>query len=64
MCRPRPSPIVAIIVAELAATPRPSIRIFQTLVGGKTGQEGAPGTVGAVPTASGASGRWSESRPS
>ncbi len=51
MWSPRLSPIVAIMVAELAATPRVSIRVFQTLVAGKTGQSGAPGSVGAVPTA-------------
>ena len=43
--------MVAIIVAEFAATPRPSIRVFQTLLAGKTGQNGAPGRVGAAPTA-------------
>ena len=43
--------MVAIIVAEFAATARPSIRVFQTLLAGKTGQNGAPGRVGAVPTA-------------
>ena len=51
MWSPRLSPMVAIIVAEFAATARPSIRVFQTLLAGKTGQNGAPGRVGAVPTA-------------
>ena len=49
MCRPRSRPIVLIRVAESAATGRPSIRTFQTLVAGKTGQFGAPGRVGAPP---------------
>ena len=47
MCRPRSSPIVVISVAEFEATARPSIRVFQTFVPGKTGQPGAPGSVGA-----------------
>ena len=50
MCRPRSRPIVAISVAELAATGRPSMRMFQTLVVGKIGQTGAPGTVGPLGT--------------
>src|SRR5262245_57520693 len=47
MCRPRSSPIEPIIVAESAATARPSMRTFQTLLAGKTGQAGAPGRLGA-----------------
>jgi hypothetical protein len=46
MCRPLPAPIVAIKVAEFAATGRPSIRTFQTLSIGKMEQFGAPGSVG------------------
>ena len=46
MCRPRSSPMAPIIVAEFAATARPSIGTFQTLSAGKIGQAGAPGTVG------------------
>src|SRR5687767_8897941 len=49
MCRPRSSPIVVISVAESEATGRPSMGTFQTLVAGKTGQSGAPGSVGAPP---------------
>ena len=40
---------MAIIVAESPATARPSIGVFQTFVAGKTGQLGAPGSVGAPP---------------
>src|SRR5262245_25610881 len=47
MWRPRSRPIVAIIVAEFAATPRASMRVFQTFVVGKIGQPEAPGRVGA-----------------
>src|SRR6188472_3125348 len=46
MWRPRSRPIALIIVAEFAATPRPSTRAFQTLSMGRIGQAGAPGTVG------------------
>ena len=49
MCRPRSRPIAPIIVAESAATARPSTGMFQTLSAGKIGQAGAPGTVGAPP---------------
>ena len=49
MCSPRSSPMALIIVAEFEATDRPSMRWFQTLLAGKIGQLGAPGTVGAVP---------------
>ena len=38
-----------IIVEEFEATPRPSIRTFQTLSTGKTEQSGIPGSVGAPP---------------
>ena len=45
-----------IIVAESAATARPSIGTFQTLSAGKIGQAGAPGTVGAPPGGGGGGG--------
>src|SRR3954451_16301378 len=56
MCRPRSSPIAPIIVAESAATARPSIRAFQTFVVGKIGHKGASGTVGAAPGSTGGGG--------
>src|SRR5262245_49152680 len=47
MCSPRLSPMAPINVAESLATARPSMRTFQTLVAGRTGQAGAPGRLGA-----------------
>ena len=46
MWRPVSRPIAAIIVAELAATGRSSIRWFHTFVPGKTEQPDAPGSDG------------------
>ena len=49
MCRPRVSPMVPIIAAEFPATGRAATRTFQTLSAGRTGQAGAPGSVGDTP---------------
>ena len=49
MCSPAFRPIDEIIVAEFEATSRWSIRTFQTLSAGKTGQSELPGRVGAAP---------------
>src|SRR5262245_7908552 len=46
MWRPVSSPMDPIIEAEFAATVRPSMRTFQTLLAGKIGHRGAPGTTG------------------
>src|SRR6478672_5893445 len=46
MWRPAFSPIAPIIVAEFDAIDRPVTGAFQTFVGGRTGQLGAPGSVG------------------
>src|SRR5512140_2236811 len=51
MWRPRVRPMDEMRAAESGATGRPSIRVFQTFVASKTGQSGAPGSVGATPAA-------------
>src|SRR3954451_4061576 len=56
MCRPRASPMAAIMGAESDATARPATGVFQTLVAGKIGHDGAPGSVGAPAGSTGGGG--------